>query len=305
MNLTLTPSATLAQLAVVYARCSTDKQETSIAVQDAVMDKYMRGQDLVTVPELTLEEPAVSGRKAMWERREGKRALLALAEGVQDTTLSESSRMTLTAHGIHPDTAGRYRPRNIVFAALDRMARNAEHTLTLMKWAEKNGFVMHFVNIGGLTCRSDDWMGQIVVRLLLTILAGVAEMEAELTRGRIRQKMVFKRERGELCGHPAFGQRAVPTGRHRTRRIRNASGAWDEVEVPVMGWEEEPGEMAVLRRILALEAEGHGAWAIATQLNREGLTAKHGGAWTCRKVQSVLDNHFTASVRQENHSQLA
>lgn len=274
-----TPGFTCAH-AVFYARCSTDKQEHSIQTQLDKAGPYLAQHGLVIHPELIFQEEDVSGRKPIYSRPAGKAAIDALREGVE------------IANG------ERVMPKHIVFAAVDRMARNLKDTLEFLEWCEKHGFTIHFTNLGGMSFNTGDPMGKVMFKMLVSILGMFAELEVEFIRTRINNTFASKRARGELCSEPAFGQRAVPTGRTRLKRVRQEDCTFTAVEVPVMGWEVEEGELATLRAMLAWEAEGFGPWRIANRLNLAGIPSKRGGHWTSGKVGKILGNKFTAMVRE-------
>ncbi|MHB1309614.1 MAG: recombinase family protein [Limisphaerales bacterium] len=254
--------------AILYARCSTDKQENSIAVQQAKLTAHLAANGLVTRPELTFDDEDVSGRIPIWKRKGGKQAVDILRQG------------------IHLD--GEFiQPKDIVITRVDRLGRSAKDILEFFEWTQQYGYTLHLVDFGGMNLNSGDPMGAIIFKMLLTLLGIVAEMEVAFTRQRIRDTFSHKRERGELCGIAAYGQRAKPTGRFTVKGKE------------VMEWNEDPTEFLNLQQMLRWHlVENLGAWAIAKRLNGTGITAKQGGKWSVGKVDKVLHNHFSRSVAE-------
>ena len=176
--------------AVLYTRCSTDKQENSIAVQQAKLAAHLAANGLVTRPEITFDDEDVSGRIPIWKRKGGKQAVDILRNGIH-----------LDGEFIHP--------KDIVITRVDRLGRSAKDVLEFFEWTQQYGYTLHLVDFGGMNLNSGDPMGAIIFKMLLTLLGIVAEMEVAFTRQRIRDTFACKRERRELCGVAAYGQRPL------------------------------------------------------------------------------------------------
>ena len=102
---------------------------------------------------------------------------------------------------------------------------------------------------------------------VLTILAGLAQMEREQIAERTRDAMAELRRQGRrISGKPPFGYR------FKNGRV-----------VPV------PREQRVLRKILKLRTEGLGSWRIWKWLNaRGGKNPRTGRAWSRGSVVAIL-----------------
>ena len=94
------------------------------------------------------------------------------------------------------------------------------------------------------------------------MLALFAELEVETIRNRIREVFESKRARNELCGKPAYGQRAVPSGRYNKRNSE------------IMLAEADPQETAWLLQMIAWRQAGWSYAAIARELNAQGVPPK-------------------------------
>lgn len=130
---------------------------------------------------------------------------------------------------------------------LDRFGRSARDLLANIGELEDRG--LRFI----ATTQGLDTQGGATGRLLLTILAGVAEFELELIRGRTVQGMKHAREKGTRSG--------LPIGRGRGKRI--SAGVYLEPSASVVararglrGFMDEGKPMSWRRVRSALEREG-------------------------------------------------
>jgi site-specific DNA recombinase len=110
-------------------------------------------------------------------------------------------------------------------------------------------------------------------RLVLNVLASVAQWEREATGERTRDALAHLRASGVQLGGMALGwEHGDETDAQGRRVIR-------EVE----------DDGATIKRILALRAEGLTLRAIAARLTAEGRRTKRGGKWAAETVRLVLD----------------
>ncbi len=89
---------------------------------------------------------------------------------------------------------------------LDRLFRNAEDCLSTVNAWDTRGVALHLIDQGGTSINTRETMG----RFLLTIMAGVAEMERNMIADRTRAVMDHKRSRGELLGTAPYGTMRGP-----------------------------------------------------------------------------------------------
>ena len=197
-----------------YARVSTIRQAEegeSLDVQQRTLTGYamMHGLKL----DRTFVERGVSGSVPLGDRPEGA-ALLA---------------------GLKPGDV-------VVTAKLDRMFRSALDALDVIAKLKTRTIGLHMIDLGG------DVTGNGISKLVVTILAAVAEAERERTRERVAQVKADQRERGRyLGGKVPFGFRVEGTAL-----------------VP------HPEEQALIRRAQEMRADGQTLRAIQAALKGDG-----------------------------------
>ena len=146
----------------------------------------------------------------------------------------------------------------LVFYSLSRLSRTTWDVLVLNERLSKIG-----VGLVSLTESIDSTtpMG----RMVLTVMAAVAQLDRELTAERVRHTLRYKREQGEVYGPLPFGQ--------------DRDG--DMLR-------ENRAELDARERMLQLRADGYSLRQIATWLTDSGVAAKKGGRWQANTVRRVL-----------------
>ena len=147
---------------LLYTRVSTDQQET--VQQDTLCARYAELKGFTVTA--TCSDPDTSGGTDFSERDGGAAVFAAVRQGV----------------------------RHVIIAKLDRLGRSAMNVLETVRQFGELGVTLHIVDMGGETLTSTGPAG----RLLLLILAGVAEFERELIRSRIKDKLDLKFSKGEV-----------------------------------------------------------------------------------------------------------
>ena len=109
-------------------------------------------------------------------------------------------------------------------------------------------------------------------RLVLNVLASVAQWEREATGERTRDALAEVRRQGGTLGGEALGW----------RRGEDLDGAGRRRVEPV------GEEASTVARIMALRASGHTLRGIAAVLTEEGRATKRGGRWAAQTVAAVL-----------------
>jgi len=109
-------------------------------------------------------------------------------------------------------------------------------------------------------------------RLVLNVLASVAQWEREATGERTRDALAHIRREGVRLGGEALGWRRTEATDAEGRRIVADAGE----------------EVAAVARILALRAEGSTLREIAEAMTAEGHATKKGGKWYASTVRAVL-----------------
>lgn len=151
---------------------------------------------------------------------------------------------------------------SVVALRLDRLFRSIQDCInSVMTW-DKAGVSLHLISLGGLTVDTSTPMG----RMLITLMAGFAEMESFQKAERARDAWEYKLVRGErLGGKPPFGFRM-------------------EGHQPVPY---EPEQMAI-QRIVGLRKSGLSFAKICERLQQEGHQPR-GTRWHPKTLVRILD----------------
>jgi len=222
--------------AVGYVRVSTDEQAKnglSLEGQRERIEAYtrMRGIELVEV----ITDAGVSGGVPLTDRPGGRR----VAELVKCQEID-----------------------SVVVVKLDRAFRNTVDCLSVASEWEKREVGLHILDLGGNAVDTQSASG----RFVLTVLAGVAEME----RMQIKERCDVGRAQARKKGKPL--SKAVPYG------FQNKNGRL----VP------DTKEQATARKMKRLRERGLSLRKIAELLNREGVQTKHGARWKAVQVSRAL-----------------
>ena len=148
--------------AIAYIRVSTNEQATegvSLAAQEERVQAYCiaAGLQLAGI----IREEGISGKVELSKRPQGSRLAQAMKK-----------------HGA----------AHIVTLKLDRLFRNTRDALgTVDKW-DKAGISLHIVDMGGQAISTTSAVG----RMFLTMLAGFAQFERDLTSERTRAAMACR-----------------------------------------------------------------------------------------------------------------
>jgi site-specific DNA recombinase len=163
----------------------------------------------------------------------------------------------------------------------DRLGREQWEMAYYLKKLDQAGVTIHETKDRGGPLRFDSPTD----RMMMSMLAGVADLEREKARTRTRDAMERKAARGHVCGGRTFGYNNLvitdEAGRrsHVVRRINEA-------------------EAAVIRRLFDLYASGHSYQAIALRLNGEGAPAPKPKratlprGWAPSSVREALHRHL-------------
>lgn len=264
--------------AIVYARVSTDEQDTQR--QDRMLTEYCERHHLKIVTRL--EDPDVSG-SIPFEQREGGAELLAIVRAVH-----QEAPRAIDDDGplVH-----------IITTEHDRVGRDLIDTVGTIRLLWQLRALPHFTAEGGPFPRSP------VNELVLGTRASAAQFERDIIRDRIRSKMKGKRQAGELCGTVPFGWDAVLTGE------RTVKG------VDVRKLVDNPVEQHWLREMARLRACGKSFHAIANVLNAAGIKPKRAGQiingraassqWQSGNVANVLSSTYTRRFLESTPGQAA
>ncbi|WP_413543167.1 recombinase family protein [Citricoccus nitrophenolicus] len=84
----------------------------------------------------------------------------------------------------------------LVITTLDRLGRSTEHMLKLTRELRERGVNLRVLNLGGDSVDTSTAMG----KMMLTVMAGLAEMELEIKRERINDSVEKRRAKGGDLG---------------------------------------------------------------------------------------------------------
>jgi len=236
-------------LAAVYRRVSTDKQDGSLETQENRVAIYLNLKTFLATDQTTFYDADTSGSVPILERPGGAKLFATLRHCPQI--------------------------KHLVVAKLDRLGRSARDLLETVHRLDEMGVTLHIVDMGGDSLSSQGAAG----RLMFVILAGMAEFERELIRGRIQDALDRRFEQRRIIGTVPYGYDLNPDG--------------NLVDNPV--------QQAVIRRIAHLRDDVKCSYGqIAFQLNAEGVPTKTGkGKWQCGNVAGVLNSKHTARLLAE------
>jgi DNA invertase Pin-like site-specific DNA recombinase len=232
--------------AVGYVRVSTEEQATggvSLDLQEERLRAYcvMAGLDLLEI----VREEGVSGAKPLAERPAGSQLL---------------------------QLVGPNRARHVVALKLDRVFRSAIDALQMTQRWDSAGVALHLVDMGGQAMNTASAMG----KMLLTMLAGLAEFERNLIAERTTTAMRHMKARRRAYSPTPLGY------------VRDGD---DLVAVA--------DEQATVRRIQQLHTLGWNYSRIARQLTLDRVPTKNGGTWWPATVRYILRNDLHADLLEQ------
>lgn len=223
--------------AIGYVRVSTAEQAeegVSLDAQEARIRAYCTMRDLELIELVT--DPGVSAGKYTLEQREGGAKLLgAVTQG---------------------------KVTHVVALKLDRLFRNTIDCLTTVQAWDKAGVSLHLIDMGGASLDTSSAMG----RMFLTMAAGFAEMEKNLTAERTTAALSRKAEKNERTGELPYGKRLSA----------------DEIHL-----EDNPEEQAVIAKVRKLQKAGLSQRAIVKELAQMGMVNRAGGAFNQTQVARI------------------
>ncbi|MCP3959252.1 MAG: recombinase family protein [bacterium] len=218
--------------AIGYLRVSTTDQAENGVSLDLQREKL---EAMATVQDLDLAEIITdAGASAKTLRRPGMARLLDLVDAGDVGT--------------------------VIVYKLDRLTRSVRDLGDLLERFERRGASLVSVSESLDT-------GTAAGRLVLNVMASVAQWERETIAERTREALQSMKARGERVGTISFGYRLAADGVHL---------------------EEDRDEQAVLSTLRELRAAGYTLRAIADELNAQGFTTRRGSAWRHQYVANVL-----------------
>jgi DNA invertase Pin-like site-specific DNA recombinase len=157
---------------------------------------------------------------------------------------------------------------HIVAIRLDRLFRDAHDALGVTKAWDKAGIALHLIDLGGQSVNTASAMG----RMMLTMMAGFAEMERSLIAERTKAALAHKKAHREVYSRTPLGY-ADQDGRL----------------VPV------DEEQLVVAEIKQMRDAKMTYRAIASDLNERGIIGKRGGQFYASTIRGIVSNDLHAS----------
>lgn len=268
-------------LAALYRRVSTDQQEGSLETQERKLLDYARLKNFTVLDDAMFEDQDTSGGTPLLARDGG--AKLAAAIRFRAATTNPI--------------------KHLIVSKVDRLARNLEDLLAIIRMLDEMGVVIHILDMGGDILTTQGATG----KLMLQILGAFAEFERELIRSRIRDRLGHKFEQYHVIGTVPYGFNEPGT--------RNPKPGTPRTLIP------NPSEQHWIFQMAKWREWGWSYGKIAAELNRQlvptklpaGTSIKHrgkemltSGLWQDGNVAGVLKSKHTArllAARAESEGQ--
>lgn len=223
--------------ALVYLRVSTaDQVENgcSLDAQEKRLAAYAASAGLEVAA--IVREEGVSGTVPLAERPGGSKVAAMVSSG---------------------------KVRNVVALKLDRLFRSAVDALSVTAEWDRLGVALHLADHGGQSLNTGSAMG----RMMLTMFAGFAQFERDLTSERTKAALLYKRSNGQAYSPVPYG--------------------WDRDGNDLFGNQDEQDAIEQMR---TWHAEGASLREIARRLNAAGVPTKQGRAWYASTVKYILEH---------------
>ncbi len=223
--------------AVIYLRVSTADQAehgVSLDAQQERLTAYAIANGLEVAG--ILRESAISGTIPLADR----------PEGVKLTEMVSSGQV-----------------RHVIALKLDRLFRSAVDALSTTALWDKQGIALHLVDMGGQSLNTGSAMG----RMTLTLMAGFAQFERDLTAERTTSALAHKKLNSQTYSPTPYG------------KDRDGDMLTDNEQ-----------EQSVIRQMRELRDNGFSLRGIAEHLNSNGIESKQGKRWYASSVGYIL-NH--------------
>ena len=223
--------------AIGYARVSTHEQASegvSLAAQKSRIEAYCETFELELAE--ILEDCGISGTVPLEKRPSGRELL-------------------------------ERKPDHVVAVRLDRLFRDAGDALVVTQSWDRTGIGLHLIDMGGQSVNTAKPMG----RMMLTMMAGFAELERNLIAERTKDALREKKSKREVYGPIAYG--------------------YHDAEGQLVAAPEEQLIVAEIRQMRDAAMSYH---AIAADLNERGIRGKRGGTFYACTVRNIVKNDLHA-----------
>lgn len=229
-----------------YIRCSTSDQarddRSSLQVQTDIIEGFARTRGVDKYGVQIFTDAGVSGATKLAFRPGGSELLKAMSEG---------------------DT--------VIASKLDRMFRSAADALNMFEEFKARGVHLILFDMG-----TESVLESAIAKLIVTILAAVADMERIRIKERTADGRKAKKAKGGVIGTVPFGYRKIGEGRSAVL-------------------EPNPDEIAAKARIHELfYGTRMGLHTIARVLAKEGMVSRKGNPYPASSIRNVLQQEQTA-----------
>lgn len=223
--------------AVIYLRVSTADQAehgVSLDAQQERLSAYAIANGLEVAG--ILRESAISGTIPLADRPEGEKLTEMVSSG---------------------------QVRHVIALKLDRLFRSAVDALSTTALWDKQGIALHLVDMGGQSLNTGSAMG----RMMLTLLAGFAQFERDLTAERTTSALAHKKLNSQTYSPTPYG------------KDRDGERLTDNTQ-----------EQGIINKMRELRDDGFSLRGIAEHLNSNGIASKQGKQWYASTVSYILNN---------------
>ncbi len=222
-----------------YIRCSTADQvkedRSSLQTQTDIIEGFARTRGIDKWGVQIFTDAGVSGAVRLASRPAGADLLAAMVPG---------------------DT--------VVASKLDRMFRSASDALNMFDEFKKRGVHLVLFDMG-----TESVLDSAIAKLIVTILAAVAEMERVRIKERTAEGRKAKKAKGGPVGEVPFGYRKVGEGRSATLEM-------------------DDRETAAASKMRSLYQTGCGLTQIVNILASDGYTSRAGKPFTPMAIRRVV-----------------
>jgi putative DNA-invertase from lambdoid prophage Rac len=225
-----------------YVRMSTAKQADSPETQRTVIAGYVKNGGLAD-DVIFCQDSAKSGTTPFMSRDAGNALLSAMRRGDR-----------------------------LVVTHLDRISRNTRDFLGLAEQLADRGIHLHICNMFGVAMDLSSPMG----KLIITMLAGFAQFERDMTSLRTREALAAKKGKNvKHCRFPGYGCKW---------EVHKVDGKPARVRV------RDDDERAIMKRIAQWRLQDNPfTWdEIAENLAKHGIMTKEGKPWDQNRVRRAF-----------------
>lgn len=230
--------------AIGYVRVSTYEQAVGGISLETQMDNIrtyctLRGLNLIEI----ISDPGTSAGIQLSERNGGRELL--------STLISRKAS-------------------SLVVVKLDRLFRDTIDCLMTIESWDKKDTSLHIIDFGGQTINTKESVG----KFLITVLAGVAELEKNRIRERTSEAMQYMKREGKYTGGK------VPYG-FRVNKNKELEPYWEE--------------QVIIEKIISAHNIGTSVSQIIKELNDENYQSRSNAPFSRTQICKIINNYENMS----------